>query len=149
MVLNIEQNSAQDDIEISIKYPILNGTVERIISFIKSVDMQIECSSNNSIKLINISDIYYIESENKTTIIYYDDKKIQTGFRLYQLHEKLAEKGFIQVSKYCILNINKLVEIKPLLNSRMEAIMTNGARIFISRRYLSNIRRRLQNEEYN
>jgi DNA-binding LytR/AlgR family response regulator len=106
--------------------------------------MQIECSYNNSVRLINIADIYYIESENKTTTIFCEDKKIQTGFRLYQLQEKLAEKGFIQVSKYCILNINKLIEIKPLLNSRMEAIMTNGARVFISRRYLSNIRRRLQ-----
>lgn len=146
MILNLERNTDQNDIEISIKYPVLNTSLERIISFIKTVDTQIECNSNNSIKLVNISDIYYIESENKTTVIFCENKKIQSGFRLYQLNEKLKDKGFCQISKYCIININKLVEINPLFNSRTEAVMTNGVRLYISRRYLKNIKRKLQNE---
>jgi DNA-binding LytR/AlgR family response regulator len=149
MTLNLEQSASQEDVEISIKYPVMDRAIERIVSFIKTVDTEIECSSSKGKKRINISEINYIESENKTTVIYCEKEKIKTEFRLYQLNEKLADKGFVQVSKYCILNTEKLVEIKPLLNSRMEVIMSNGARLFISRKYLANIRRELQNEEHN
>jgi len=70
MIINLEQNSLKKDIEILIIYPIKNKIVERIISSIKSVDMQIECYSGDSVKMVNISDIYYIESvDGKTSCL--------------------------------------------------------------------------------
>ena len=65
MVLKLEQNTAQNDIEILITYPVKNKIVERIVSLIKSVDTQIECYSDDIVKLVNVSDIYYIESACK------------------------------------------------------------------------------------
>ena len=56
MILRLEQK-AQKDIEISISYPVKNKTVDRIVSLIKSIDKQIECYSDDSIKWLNASDI--------------------------------------------------------------------------------------------
>src|SRR5215469_17845120 len=146
MVLKLEQNSSVSDIEVSITYPAMDKTVEDIVSFLKTFDTQIECYSKIGIKKVNVSDIYYIESKDKMAVIFCEKENYQTNFRLYQLNEKLKDKGFVQISKYCILNINKLDKFKPLLNSRMEAILTNGANLFINRNYLADIKRKFQND---
>jgi DNA-binding LytR/AlgR family response regulator len=63
---------------------------------------------------------------------------------LYQINEKLAGLGFVQISKYCLININKLDKIIPLSNRRMEAVLKNGKRVFITRKYLYDIKKVLQ-----
>jgi len=147
MILKLEQDVRQNDIEITIKYPAENRIIDDIVSFLRTFDEQIECNSRNGIKKVNISDIYYVESKNKKAVVFCEKESYQTNFRLYQLYEKLSDKGFIQITKYCILNINKLDKFKPLLNSRMEAILTNEARLYINRNYLANIKRKIQNDK--
>ncbi|MDR2972721.1 MAG: hypothetical protein LBU83_12495 [Bacteroidales bacterium] len=65
MVIKLEQDMTKKDIEVTIKYPVMNKTVDRIFSLVKSADTQIECFLNESIKLINASEIYYVESVDK------------------------------------------------------------------------------------
>ncbi|MCL2410731.1 MAG: LytTR family transcriptional regulator [Treponema sp.] len=107
MVLKIEQDTPLTDSEILVKYPSMNKTIERIISYLKSVDTKIECKSKEGIKQVNVSDIYYIESIDKLAVVFCEKEKYQTNFRLYQLYEMLSDKGFAQISRYCVLNINK------------------------------------------
>ena len=147
MILKIEQNTAQKDIEISISYPVKNKTVEQIVSLIKSIDKQIECYSGDSIKRVNASDIYYIESVDKRTIVFCEKENYQSRKRLYQVYEELADNGFVQISKYCILNINKLEKITPLLNSHMEAVLSNRKCLYVTRKYLAGIKQMLKENE--
>jgi DNA-binding LytR/AlgR family response regulator len=144
MIINIEQNTAQKDIEVSITYPVKNKIVERIVSFIKSVDTQIECYQDDTVKLVNASDIYYIESVDGKTIVCCEKEKYLVKSRLYQIYEKLKDNGFIQISKYCVLNINKLEKFKPLGNNRLEAVLSNGVYLCITRKYISGIKQILR-----
>jgi len=144
MIINLEQNDLQKDIEISIKYPVKSRIVERIVSFIKSVDMQIECYLDDIVKLVNVSDIYYIESVDGKTIVCCEKEKYLVKSRLYQIYEKLMDNGFIQISKYCVLNINKLDKFRPLDNNRLEAVLSNGIYLCITRKYISGIKNILQ-----
>jgi DNA-binding LytR/AlgR family response regulator len=146
MIFKYEQNPLREDIEILLTYPERNKTVDNIISFINSVGTQIECFSETGIKRVNISDIYYIESVDKVTDIFCKNEKYRTKYRLYQLYEELADKGFIQISKYCILNINKIDRIKSLFNSRVEAVLSNGKHLFITRKYRLEVKRKLQED---
>jgi DNA-binding LytR/AlgR family response regulator len=144
MIINLEQNDLQKDIEVSIKYPVKSRIVERIVSFIKSVDMQIECYSDDIVKLVNVSDIYYIESIDGKTIVCCEKEKYLVKSRLYQIYEKLMDNGFIQISKYCVLNINKLDKFRPLDNNRLEAVLSNGVYLCITRKYISGIKQILR-----
>ena len=147
MTIKIQQNPAQSDIEVLITCPAKNKTVDRIVSFIESVDMQIECHSDDSIKRVNVSDIYYIESVDGKTIVCCEKEKYLVKNRLYQIYEKLKNNGFIQISKYCILNINKLDKFKPLDNNRLEAVLSNGAYLCITRKYITGIKQILRGDE--
>ncbi|MDR2922948.1 MAG: LytTR family transcriptional regulator DNA-binding domain-containing protein [Treponema sp.] len=144
MLLNLEHRKTHRDIEVSIIYPEKNKTVERLVSFINSLSIKIEGYAEDSIKQINVADIYHIESENKIAVIFCEKENFKTKYRLYQINEKLAGLGFVQISKYCLININKLDKIIPLSNRRMEAVLKNGKRVFITRKYLYDIKKVLQ-----
>jgi len=105
--------------------------------------MQIKCAGDNTEQMINILDIYYIESVDKKTFVYLENAVYRTDFRLYQLKDKLRAYGFVQINKSCILNISALDSIRPLFNSRMEATLKNGEKVQINRNYLNEVKKAL------
>ena len=138
MKIKTEQDLSYNEIEVIIKYPQKDKQVNRIINFLQSFDMQIKCAADNTERMINILDIYYIESVDKKTFVYLENAVYRTDFRLYQLKNKLQTYGFVQISKSCILNINALYSIRPLFNSKMEATLKNGEKVNINRNYNRN-----------
>jgi len=143
MKIKTEQYLSCNEIEVIIKYPQKDKQVNRIIDFLQSFDMQIKCAGDNTEQMINILDIYYIESVDKKTFVYLENAVYRTDFRLYQLKDKLRAYGFVQISKSCILNINTLESIRPLFNSRMEATLKNGEKVQINRNYLNEVKKAL------
>ena len=87
--------------------------------------------------------IFYIESVDKRTFIYTKEKVYRSDKRLYQLENELKEYDFAKVSRTCLVNINELVHIKTLSNSRLEAELTNGEKIIVSRTYIPEIKRKI------
>jgi DNA-binding LytR/AlgR family response regulator len=144
MILNLEHRKTHKDIEVTIIYPEKTKIVEKLVSLINSLSLKIEGYAEDNIKQIQVSDIYYIESEDKIAVIFGEKESYKTKYRLYQINEKLAAFGFVQISKYCLINIYKLDKIIPLTNRRMEAILKNGKRVFITRKYLYDIKKALQ-----
>jgi DNA-binding LytR/AlgR family response regulator len=144
MIIKLEENISQEDIEVLVKYARMNKQIKRIITLLKSVDSTVKCTLDHSEIWVNASDIYYIESVDKRTFIYCEKTVYHTELRLYQMIEELAPLGFAQISKSCILNLNVLKSIKPMINSRLEAILTNGERLNVTRKYLTDIKTKLQ-----
>jgi DNA-binding LytR/AlgR family response regulator len=144
MIVRVEQHETQKDIEVLITYPKKNTVVESIVSFIHSLDLQIPCFSDDCIEFIKASKIYYVESIDNKTIIHCDKNNYQVKERLYQMYEKLKEVGFIQINKYCIVNIKKMAKIKSLGNSHLEAVLKNGQCVIVTRKYLVEIKKLLK-----
>lgn len=146
MKLKIEQDRTCKDIEVLIRYAKTNQRLERLITLLESFDTQIACKEESTEHFVNASDIYYVESVDKQTFVYLENHVFRTDYRLYEFMERFSSLGFVQISKSCILNINALESIKPLINSRMEAVLKNGERLFVTRKYLKTIRQALQGE---
>ncbi len=141
MKIKTVQDLSCNEVEVIIKYPQKNKQVDYMIDFLQSFDMQIKCYSDHAEKMINIMDIYYIESVDKKTFVYLENAVYRIDSRLYQLKEQLQAHGFVQISKSCILNINVLESIRPLFNSKMEATLKNGEKVNINRNYLSEVKK--------
>lgn len=145
MKVTIKENKSKNDIEVLIEYPEMSETVNRIERAIKSVDNAVRClDDDGNICFVRVSDICYIESVEKQIFIYTKDKVYRAELQLYQYAEKLYSYGFEQISKTCVLNINMLVSVKPIFNSKMEALLENGEKVLISRNFISAIKRRLE-----
>lgn len=147
MKINKERDTSCTDIEVTVRYPHEDKRVHQILSFLHSVDMQIPCENDGVARMVSAAEIYYIESVDKRTFIYLKKAVYRTDYRLYQLMEDLRDYGFVQISKSCILNINVLDGIKPLLNSRMEATLKNGEKVYINRNYLRDVKRALGGDD--
>lgn len=65
MKLKEEHDPSCAEIEIAIRYAEKSSKVERIISYLQSVDRQLKCDIDDAEKMIDIADIYYIESVEK------------------------------------------------------------------------------------
>jgi DNA-binding LytR/AlgR family response regulator len=142
MVLKLEQKIKQNDVEILITYSQKNQYVERLVSLINSADMQMPCYSKDELILVNASDILFIErTVDKKTMVNCEKSSYQSKEWLYQIFEKLRNIRFVQINKYCILNLNKLIKIKQLPNSHMEAVLSNGKSLYVTRKYLIELKR--------
>ena len=144
MIIRLEETPSQSEIEILVKYPQMNETVQKIDTLLHSINQSVKCSIGSETHWISASDIYYIESVDKHTFIYCKEAVYESDLRLYQLLDLLCNIGFVQVSKSCILNLYVLEHIKPLINSRLEATLSNGERIYITRKYIPEIRKKLE-----
>jgi len=144
VIIKLEQDLSVEETEILIRYAVMDKEVERVAAMLQSVSTRIKCSQDGKGMLVNVSDVYYFESVERVVFAYCEHEVYKTELRLYQVVEDFAHLGFVQISKSCVLNINILDSITPLLNSRMEATLKNGERIHITRKYLENIRKTLQ-----
>lgn len=144
MIVKLEEHKNQKEIEVLIKYARMSPLIKKLEKIIKSVDKTIKCTLDNSIVWVNASDIYYIEVVDKRTFVYGEKLVYETNYRLYQLLNELSDFGFVQISKSCILNIHYLDSIKPLINSHLQATLRNGEHIYVTRKYVSEIHKKLQ-----
>lgn len=143
MKVSLEQDLSREEMEVLIKYPSMNRTVRKLEHYIRSMDRTVKCSLDDRELWINAGDIFYIESVDKRTFVYGEAEVYRCDMRLYQLLEELGDAGFVQVSKSCILNVSVLESIRPLRNSRMEATLSNGERVDVTRKYVSAIKEKL------
>lgn len=147
MIIKTRQDRNLTEIEVLVSYGEENGEVKKLLSLIHSADKQINCSNGNRQQMVNASDIHYIESVDKKTFVYLEKDVLHTEGRIYQLKEELKEAGFVQISKSCLLNLNVLESIRPLMNSRMEALLINGERILVTRKFLGEIKQALREDK--
>lgn len=83
--------------------------------------------------------IFYIESENDKVFVYTLNRKFQCKKKLYELENELPDY-FSRVSKSAILNLRKVEHYTPQLNGVMKAVLNNQQVVYISRKYLREIR---------
>ena len=130
----------QSNLSVHIIYPVMDDRVNQLIHIIKGFDNRIVAMDDNKNILLCGEDIFYIESVERKTFLYTHNAVYRSPKKLYQFFGELADNGFVQVSKSCLLNLNKLDSVKVLLNSRLEATLVNGEKVIISRRYIPAIK---------
>lgn len=129
--------------EVTIAYREMTASVTRVAEFVRSVDQTVLCKKESEEVAVLVSDIFYVESVDKKAFVYCESEVFQSGFKLYELENILMQAGFVRISKSVILNLEKLKGVKALVNSRLEAILTNGERVCVTRKYLNNIKEAL------
>lgn len=129
--------------EVTIAYREVTESVKRVSDFVRSVDQTILCRKDNKEYTIPVSDIYYVESVDKKTFVYCETEVFQSNYKLYELENILPHAGFVRVSKSTILNIETLKGVKTLVNSKLEAILSNGEIVCVTRKYLKDIKEAL------
>ena len=114
--------------------------IEEITKFVKLRQGNIEGFRDGEQVSVPIVDIYYVESVDDRTFLYLEDKTFESKRRLYDLEQVMAPYHFVRISKSVIINLMKILSIKPAMNGRFLCKLKNGEEVIISRKYVPEIK---------
>ena len=139
--VKIIQNKETEYIEIGCHRH--DDRVDEIIRSVKLHQGSVDAYSGESLYQIPLSDIYYIEAVDDRTYLYLENECYESRRRLYEFEEILPERSFVRISKSIIVNMMKIVAIRPALNGRFLCRLKNDENVIISRKYVPEVREKL------
>ena len=143
MKIDIFKDQTEDKVYVEIHCRDITDEVSKLERYLKRFKTYIPASDNGEIFNVDLNDILYIESVDKKTFIYTENKVLLTDKRLYEFEESLDEKDFFRCSKSAIINLNKVVRLKPEITRNILATFVNGENIVVSRRYAADLKKLL------
>lgn len=143
MKITIDIDDKYSDIAVEVKAPRLTQDIEKIISLMRMINMQIAVKQEDEIILLDTDKILYIEAVERNTFVYTKDSSYESDLKLYQVEQELLEQNFIRISKQCILNLRKIKSLKADINRKIRVTLVNDEQIIVSRMYAEELRKRL------
>lgn len=143
MKIVIEEIGQDQDQVIILRTHQIDAFARDLFTFIENHNKKIQGQLGKELHFLDPDYIYYIESVDRKTFIYVHDQIYTSHTPLYQFEEELNSEHFFRASKSMILNINMIVSVKPILDSRYEARLKNNEKVYISRNYVSELKKRL------
>ncbi|MBO5114243.1 MAG: LytTR family transcriptional regulator DNA-binding domain-containing protein [Lachnospiraceae bacterium] len=121
----------------------ITDEVNKLERYIKRYKAAIPATADGERVNLAVEAILYIESVDKRTFIYTENRVLMTEKRLYELEEVLDKRDFFRCSKSTIIHLNKIVKLKPEFTRNILATLSNGENIVISRRYAAELKKLL------
>ena len=100
--------------------------------------------NEDELKVLGYDDIYYFEAMGNDVFCMTKDKKYKVKEKLYELEERLEDKGFIRVSKCFVVNVVKIDRIISWFNSKlMLKLIDINEEVYVTRKYLNDFKKYL------
>lgn len=143
MKISIHTDISVNEVELSITCNQLTPEIEKLLSVIRMMNMQITGSKNGEIYLLDAEQILYIDTADKKTFLYTKDNVYETDLHLYELEEQLAQVGFFRANKSCIINLKHILSLKADFERKIRVTLCNGEQLIISRQYADFVKKKL------
>ena len=138
MKLTVEKIPGLTEIEVNIRHD-HDEEIIRIVAMLNHETTIIGKKGERNYPL-SPSDIYYFESVDEKVFAYDKTDIYQIKERLYELESLLSTRGFSRVSISVIVNRHYIDHFKSSLNGRIEAKLSNGEAIIVSRNYVKDLK---------
>lgn len=143
MKITIETPLEGQEDEIIIRCAALDDGLLDLIYRIKQGNEKLTAYSDEGITRLSPKEIFYFEAVDNKVFAYCEKEVYEVKKKIYELEADYAKTDFIRVSKSTIINISKIVRLKPAFNGRFEAELQNGEKTIISRSYIGGLKNRL------
>jgi DNA-binding LytR/AlgR family response regulator len=143
MKIEIDIDEKYDDTEIVIHAKKLTADIEKMVSLMRVVNMQIGVNSKDETFLLDIGKILYIEAVDRKTFVYTESETYESDLKLYEMEQELLEHDFLRVSKQTIVNIRMIKSLKADIDRKIRVTLKNDEQIIVSRMYSDELRRKL------
>ena len=143
MKITVEERKTAQDLEVTIICARADRRVLDMITRLRMLDRKVTGTADGCTRVLSAEDVLFIESVDKRTFIYAADAVLETGLRLYEMEERLADCDFLRIAKGCIVNFRAITALKPDVNGRIIATLENGERVVISRQYAPDVKSKL------
>lgn len=143
MKINIRTDNNVNDTEINITCNRLTPEIERLVSLIRVMDMQLTGEKNGHIHILDAGSILYMDTVDKKTFLYTRTEVYESALRLYELEQQLSGTEFFRANKSCIINFAQIRTLKSDLDGRILLTMSNNEKLYVSRQYAPFVKKKL------
>ena len=143
MKIEIDIDRKYDDLGVKITAPGMSPEIEKIVSLMRMVDMQIAVKKGDETILLDANRILYVEAVERNTFVYTAEDIFESDLKLYEFEQQLSERDFIRVSKQGLLNLKQVKSLRADVNRKIRVTLQNGEQIIVSRMYADELRKRL------
>lgn len=143
MKIEIDINEEYSDVSVQIKAPRISQDIEKMISMMRMINMQLAVKRNDETYLLDTDRILYIESVERNTFVYTEDALYESDLKLYEIEQELLKQNFIRVSKQSIINLRKIKSLKADVNRKIRVTLINDEQVLVSRMYANELRKRI------
>ena len=140
--MRVEQRQVKDQpLTVIVEYPEYDKSVDNLINKIKNMSISFTGKSDGKTVSIDISDIYYIENVERKIFLYSRKDVFRYDGSMADIESSIAETDLVRTSRTCFMNVSHLKEIMQIKNSHLEAVLDNGEKLIVSRKYLKDIKK--------
>ena len=136
MRIVINEDAAADETEVIINCKKADGDVIKMLAVLRSFDRKLTGVKDGRTFILDAAEVMYCDSVDKKTFIYTMDGVFETPLRLYELEERLSGGDFFRASKQNLVNLAKIVSMKPEFSGKIELLLISGERLYVSRQYV-------------
>ena len=146
MRVTVERIGREKEEQVLIQCHEVTESIREIERFVKLRQEKLEGYDADRMYCIPLSDVYYAETVDNRLYIYTEKNVYELKMKLYAFEENYCSGEFFRCSRTAVVNLMRVSYLRPGLNGRLSARLTNGEDIIISRKYVNALKARLQNE---
>ena len=125
----------------------LDNSVQKVLDYLAQFEQKeptvLPIKTVDRIEMLRVADLILVDVDGSALILETTQGRLLTNDRLYKFRQRLANPDFVQVSKHALININHLKALENSFSGNMLAILTGKIKTDVSRRYLSELEKRL------
>lgn len=143
MKIRIEQTSVEEN-EVILRCAQLDDEMLRVLSLLRSgMQKLLVWNEQRETLPLSVSKVVYCETVEEKTFVYTHDGIYQTALSLAELEDRWGDLGLFRAGKSSVMNLHEIQKLKNCGSGRIEALLTTGEKMVISRRYAPILRERL------
>ena len=143
MKIRIEQTSVEEN-EVILRCAQLDDEMLRVLSILRSgMQKLLVWNEQRETLPLSVSKVVYCETVEEKTFVYTHDGIYQTALSLAELEDRWGDLGLFRAGKSSVVNLHEIQKLKNCGSGRIEALLTTGEKMIISRRYAPMLRERL------
>ncbi len=143
--IRFEEDQTVDDIDICIRAPERNSEIDALIERISGTlpEMITVTGTDGAAVRISPQDIVSVSVSDKYLQIVTEKDRYVVRQSLHEFEEKLDERYFVRISRYEIVNIEKIRKYDFTLGGTLRLELAGGMETWASRRSIPLIRKKL------
>jgi len=99
---------------------------------------------DDSMHRLRLSEVFYFEVVDDRSFLYTRTAVYEAKEKLYEFERLCEGSTLFRCSKSMILNATKIDYVRPSLSGRFEAVLSNGEKVIVSRKYVADLKQRLE-----
>lgn len=144
MKLTIHQELNIPETEIIINCAHVDMRLQHLVNLIRQYSFSLTGYQDDREFQLPLEQIYYMDSVDGKTFFYLEKEVYSSHETLASLEEMLSHTSFVRISRSCLVNTSFLQSVRPLFNHRLEATLSNGENLIITRNYIDTLKNKLK-----